>query len=265
MDYSKLGRTAAQTDDQSVEKSFERELPKAGVALMRVIGYIEMGRHQPRNITYKPAITTQLVFELSSPKHLIEMDGKKVPQKFTLRMNKGATSKSGYKKVFNMMNKALGGGHTHFFQMFGKPLLGTIYHNDNGKEGAEKKIYANLDDAGAYSFRSCETEDELTGEMKTIPVMELHNTLQGFCWENESFTDEEYVAMWDGLFIDGTRTDKDGKEVSKNWIQESIQSNLEWEGSTLQALTEEQLSLDDLGDTGPVDLAGAAESGPVSM
>jgi len=263
VDYSKLGRTAAQSDDQSQEKSFERELPKEGVALMRVIGYIETGRHEPLNPTYKPALKTQLMFELSGPKHLIEMDGKKVPQKFTLRLNKGATAKSGYKKVFNMMNKALGGGHTHFFQMFGKPLLGTIYHNDNKKEGAEKRIYANLDDAGAFSFRSPTKEDELTGEMVTIPVPELHNALQGFCWENDSFTDEEYLEMWNGLFIDGVR-EKDGKEVSKNWIQETIQENMEWEGSTLQALTEEHVNLDDL-ETGSVDLAAAAESTPVEM
>jgi len=264
LDFSKLGRTAATSDDQSVEKSFERELPKAGVALMRFIGYIETGRHAPKNPTYKPALNTQLIFELSHTKHLIDLDGKKVPQKFTLRLNKGMTAKSGYKKVFNMMNKALGGGHTHFFQMFGKPLLGTVYHNDNGKEGAEKRVYANLDDNGAFSFRSCEKEDELTGEMSTIPVMEQINPSQGFVWENESFDDETYVAMWDSLFIDGTRTDKDGKEVSKNWIQEVIQSNMEWEGSTLQALTEEQLDISDL-ETGSVNLAGAAESDPVSM
>jgi hypothetical protein len=263
MDYSKLGRTAAETDDQSVEKSFERELPKEGVALMRVIGYIEMGRHQGRNKTHKPALNCQVIYELSGPKHLIEMDGKLVPQKFILRLNKGLTSKSGYKKVFNMMNKALGGGHTHFFQMFGKPLLGTIYHNDNGKEGKDHKIYANLDDAGAFSFRSPTKEDELTGDMVTIPVPELHNKLQGFCWENESFSDEDYVEMWEGLFIAGTR-EKDGKDVSKNWIQELIQENIEWEGSTLQALTEEHISLDDM-ETGAVDLAGAAESTPLEM
>ncbi len=251
VDFSKLGRAAAETDDQSQEKSFARELPAAGAALMRFTGYIETGRHEPKNPTHKPALKTMLVFELSTPKHLIEMDGKKAPQKFTLRLNKGMTSKSGYKKVFNMMNKACGGGHTHFFQMLGKPLLGEIFHNDNGKEGAEKQTYANLDDNGAYSFKAPVQVDPLTDAVTPIPVAELHGELQGFVWENESMSDEEYVAMWESLHIEGTREDKDGKEVSKNWIQETIQKNMEWEGSTLQALTEEHISLDDL-ETGAV-------------
>lgn len=257
VDFSKLGRQAAESDDQSQEKSFERELPKEGVALMRFTGYIETGRHEPLNPKHKPALKTMLIFELNGPKHLIEMDGKKVPQKFTLRLNKGMTSKSGYKKVFNMMNKAMGGGHTHFFQMLGKPIIGTIYHNDNGKEGAEKKIYANLDDNGAYSFRSTEKEDELTGEMVKIPVMEVHGELQGFTWENESMDDEDYLNMWNALFIDGTR-EKDGKEISKNWIQETIQKNMEWEGSTLQALTEEHLDIDEL-ETDSVNMSDEPE------
>lgn len=264
MDFSKLGRSAAESDDQSQEKSFTRELPAAGPALMRFTGYIETGRHEPKNSTHKPALKTMLIFELSTPKHLIEVDGKKVPQKFTLRLNKGLTAKSGYKKVFNMMNKAMGGGHTHFFQMLGKPVMGEIFHNDNGKEGAEKQTYANLDDNGAYSFKAPQQVDPLTDAITPIPVAEVHGELQGFLWENESMTDEEYVAMWDSLFIEGTR-EKDGKEVSKNWIQETIQSNMEWEGSTLQALTEEHLDIDAL-ETGNVDLSAKAEGdAPLSM
>ncbi|MEH6358726.1 MAG: hypothetical protein V7745_07030 [Pseudomonadales bacterium] len=264
MDFNKLGRTAAETDDQSVEKSFERELAAAGPALMRFVGYLETGRHAPLNPAHKPALKTMLIFELSTPKHKIDIDGVKVPQKFTLRLNKGMTAKSGYKKVFNMMNKALGGGHTHFFQMLGKPLMGEIFHNSNGKEGAEKKTYANLDDAGAFSFKAPTHIDPLTDVSTPIPVEEVHGKLQGYLWENESTTDEDYVSMWNDLFIDGTR-EKDGKQISKNWLQELIMTNMDWEGSTCQALTQEHISLDDL-ETGSVDLAAAAESNtPVSM
>ena len=268
MDFNKLGNAAAQSDDMSVTKSFERELPKEGVAFLRLIGYIEMGRHESRNKTYKPALQTQLIFELSHPKHMIDMDGKKVPQKFTLRLNKGMTAKSGYKKVFNMMNKALGGGHTHMFQMFDKPMLADIYHNSVG-EGADKKTYANLDNDGAFSFRSNVKEDEISGEMVTIPVPPRVNDLQGFLWENDTTEDADYISMWEGLFIEGEREveDKKTKEKvmkSKNWIQEAIMTNMEWEGSTCQALTQEHLSLDDL-ETGAVDLAAAQSDEPVSM
>ena len=256
MDFSKVGRIAAETDDQSVEKSFTRELPAAGAALMRFVGYLETGRHKPLNPKHKPALKTMLIFELSTPKHKIAMEGVKVPQKFTLRLNKGITGTSGYKKVFNQMNKATGGGHTHFFQMLGKPLMGEIFHKDNGKEGAEKKTYANLDDAGAFSFKAPQSVDPLTDTVTPIPVEEVHGELQGFLWENESTTDADYVTMWNSLFIDGTR-EKDGKEVSKNWLQETIMSNMEWEGSTCQALTQEHISLDDL-ETSSVDLAATA-------
>jgi hypothetical protein len=272
VDYSKVGNAAAQSDDMSVTKSFERELPKEGLAFLRLIGYIETGRHEPRNPTYKPALKTMLIFELAHPKHMIDMGDKKVPQKFTLRLNKGMTSKSGYKKVFNMMNKALGGGHTHFFQMFDKPMMGDIYHNKVNAGTPDEVTYANLDNEGAYSFRSNVKEDELTGEMIEIPVPPRVNDLQGFLWENSTTTDEDYVAMWDGLFIEGEREvlDKKTKEKamkSKNWIQEAIMENMEWEGSTCQALTQEHISLDSLDDleTGSVDLAGAAESAPVQM
>ena len=264
INYGNIGNEAAKSDDMSVTKSFERELPKAGVAFLRLIGYIETGRHESFNKTYKPALKTQLIFELSNIKHLIDIDGKKVPQKFTLRMNKGMTAKSGYKKVFNMMNKALGGGHTHFFQMFGKPLMGDIYHNKIKVGTPDETTYANLDNEGAFSFRSPMKEDDLTGEQTEVKIPELHNKLQGFLWENETTSDEAYIAMWENLFIEGERevVDKVTNEKvskSKNWIQDLIMSNMEWEGSTCQALTQEHLSLDE------VSLEKVPENKPVQM
>lgn len=261
LDFSKLGKQAAKTDDLTKNKTFEREVPKEGLAFLRLVSYIETGRHKPTNPTHKPALKTQLVFELSHKRHLIDIDGKMVPQKFTLRINKGATAKSGYKKVFNMMNKALGGGHTTFFEMMGKPLLGEIFHNIVEK-GEEKITYANLDNDGAFSFKAPVQEDAISGETVSVPVPEVHGEMTGFLWENESMDDETYKAMWDSIYIEGTRQDKDGKEVSKNWIQELIMQNMEWEGSTCQALTQEHVSLDDL----DVDLeAGAETDDPISM
>lgn len=267
MNFAEMGKQAAQTDDLTQNKSFEREVPKEGLAFLRLIGYVELGRHQPKNPAHKPALRARLTFELSHKKHLIEIDGKMVPSKITIETNKGATAKSGFKKIFNMMNKALGGGHTTFFGMMGKPMLGDVYHNVVEKAGEDKVTYANLDNDGAYSFRSPTKEDELTGEMITIPVPELHNEMQGFLWENESMTDEQYVAMWDSLFIDGEREDKDGKKVSKNFIQEKIMKNMEWEGSTCQALTQEHVDLGDMDMGGDdIDLGSAAETDdPISM
>lgn len=259
MDFSQLGNAAAQSEDMSQVKSFERELPATGAALMRITGYVETGRHESRNPKHKPALKCMIMFELSTPKHLIEMDGKKVPQKFMLRLNKGLTAKSGFKKVFNQLNAATGGNSQHIFQMFGKPLMGEIFHNTTG-EGENKKTYANLDNDGAYSFKAPSQEDPLTGEVKEIPVLELHNKLQGFLWEPdpEHISDEQYVEMWNDLFIEGEHeADKDGKVRTKNWIQESIKENIEWEGSRLQSLVEEDLDITDF-ETKPANLEAAA-------
>jgi len=151
MDFSKLGSAAAESEDLTVNASFVRELPREGVALLRLREYIELGRHEPKNPTHKPALKVMLVFELSHPDHLIEIDGKKVPQSFTVRVNKGVTSKSGYRKLFNVMNRACGNKYNHFVQMINQPFLGEIFHNESG-EGENKKKYANLDNEGAWSL-----------------------------------------------------------------------------------------------------------------
>ena len=273
LDFSKLGKTGAKSEDLTKNVSFERELPKEGLAFLRLIGYIETGKHAPRNPSHSNSFKVKLTFELSHKRHLIEIEGNKVPQKFVLNMNKGKTAASGYKKVFNMMNKALGGGHTSFFEMMGKPLLGEVFHNE-GKEDdkGNKPKYANLDQAGAYSFKSPLQEDPITGDMVTVPVPEVYNEMQGFMWENESFDDATYIAMWDSLYIDGTKEIDDPKNkgekitVSKNWIQELIISNLDWEGSTCQALTQQHVDLDDIGGDVSIDLSDSAESDtPISM
>lgn len=251
MDFSKLGTAAAESDNMTVEKSFEREVPAEGVALIRFKDYIELGRHESSNPTYKPALKAILTFELHHPKHLIEIDGKKVPQTMQVRLNKGTTAKSGFRKLFNIMKDACGDDSiVHFVQMIGKPFLGRVYHNVVG-EGKDKKIYANLDKDGAYSLVAPQQVDALTEKVTPVPVPELDGTPTVFLWENESISDEDVVTMWNSIFIEGTRTVEDPatkgtKEVSKNWIQETIMKNTEWEGSITQALTQEHVELDDL-------------------
>tara|TARA_R110000851_G_scaffold57574_7_gene134072 strand:- start:5488 stop:6321 length:834 start_codon:yes stop_codon:yes gene_type:complete len=250
MDFSKLGLAASESDDMTQNKSFERELPRAGVALMRLREYIETGRHESKNPTHKPALKAMLIFELSHVDHLIDIDGKKVPQTMIVRTNKGMTSKSGFKKLFNVMNAAHGGVFTHFTQMIGKSFLGEIFHNVSG-EGDKAVTYANLDKDGAWSMKAPVQVDALSNSSVPIPVRELDGLPRAFLWENPSIVDADVVTMWESLFIEGTRevedkTTKEKKEISKNWIQETIMKNIEWEGSTTQALTQEHISLDEL-------------------
>ncbi len=250
MDFSKLGQAASESEDLTVNQSFERALPVEGLAFLRFVSYIELGRHEPKNPTHKPSLKAILEFELNHPKHMQDFDGEKVPHRISVRMNKGKTSKSGFRKLFNAMNKACGGGHTHFVQMLGKGMLGDVFHNTSG-EGDSKKTYANLDnpDAG-YTIRAPKQEDALSGTVVDVPIPEVHGEVKAFLWENPSVSDEDVVAMWNSIHIEGTREVEDAKtkekkEISKNWIQELIMSNLDWEGSTTQALTQEHISIDE--------------------
>lgn len=265
MDFSKLGQAAIESEDLTKDAVYKRELPKAGPAFLRLREYLELGRHKPKNPQHKPALKAVLIFELSHPNHLIEMDGKKVPQQFRVRINKGSTAKAGYKKLFNVMNLACGGGNQHFIQMIDKPLMGTIYHKDSG-EGAEKQTYANLDLDGAWSIVEPVQHDFVNGTTTTVPIPELNGTPKVFLWENKTVSDEDIVEMWNSIHIEGTREVPDKvsggtKEMSKNWVQESIMENLEWEGSTTQALTQEHVTLDDYETGSDNALAGAASAG----
>ncbi len=250
MDFSKLGTAAAASEDMTQNKTFEREVPKEGVALLRFLSYIELGRHESNNPTHKPALKAILTFELNHPRHMIEIDGKKVPQTIQVRLNKGMTAKSGFKKLFNVMNKAHGNKYNHFVQMIGLPFLGEIFHNVVG-EGDKKQTYANLQDDGGWSLKAPEQVDALAGTTQPIPVPELHGTPTAFLWENENISDEDVKAMWESIYIEGEREvedpkTKEKKMVSKNWIQETIKKNIEWEGSVTQALVEDHIDLDAL-------------------
>lgn len=240
MDYSALGQAAAKSEDLTVERKTTRELPKEGLALLRLRDYIETGRHEAKNPQHKPSLKVLLVFELSHPNHMIEVDGKKVPQTITVRVNKTYSDKGKYAPLFKAMNRCFGNQYKHFVQMIGKPMLGRVYH-----EEYEGKKYANLNIDGAWSFQPPVQEDAITGTTTPVPVPELHGTPKVFLWEADGLSDQQIIEMWNSIYIEGTRQNDKGVEISKNWIQEAIMENIEWEGSTVQALTQEHISLDD--------------------
>lgn len=241
MDYSAIGQAAAASEDLTVERKTTRELPREGIALLRLVDYIETGRHEAKNPKHKPSLKVLLSFELSHPDHMVEVDGKKVPQKITVRVNKTYSDKGKYIPLFKAMTRCFPNEQiNHFVQMINKPLLGRIYHTE-----WEGKKYANLDVDGAWSFMEAVQEDALSGAKTPVPVPEMHNEPKVFLWEPEGCTDDQIKGMWESIFIEGVRTDDKGKEVSKNWIQETVMANIEWEGSVTQALTQEHISLDD--------------------
>ena len=269
LDFNALGNQAAESEDLTQNKSYERETPRAGAAFVRLLSYIETGRHEPKNPTHKPALRCIFTFELSHPDHKIEIDGKKVPAKIQIRLNKGSTNKSGYRKLFKVMNQALGEKYTHFAQMIGEAFLAEIYHNTVGEGTDKAQTYANLDLDGAWSFKAPVQKDVINNTETPIPIDELDGTPTVFLWENESIQDAQVVQMWDSILIEGEREDGDKKNedgtpkmVSKNWIQELIMSNIEWEGSTTQALTQEHINLDDVSEPDPIAETPVASEAP---
>lgn len=249
LDFSKIGSAAAESEDLTVNKVYERQLPEAGPAFAVLKDYIELGRHKSSNPTHKPALKAILVFELNHPRHMIEVDGKKVPQQIMVRVNKGDTAKSGFRKLFNVMNLAYGNKYNHFVQMLGLPFLAEIFHNESG-EGDKKQTYANMDKDGAWSFKAPVQVDVINNTTTPLPIAPLYEPSRCFLWEPKGLDDADIIAMWDSIFIEGEREVEDKatgtkKMVSKNWIQDSIKMNLEWEGSVTQALTTDNLTLDE--------------------
>lgn len=261
LDITKIAGQAAEAEDLTQDKATGFPLPRAGVALLRFLSYVETGRHQPKNKTHKPALNAILTFELSHVDHIIEVDGKKVFPTIDIRIKKGSTSASGFRRLFNAMNKAHGGKATHFAQLIGKSFLGEVFHNKVG-EGSDAKTYANLDSDKAWSLKAPVQVDALTGAETPIQIAELQREPKLFLWENEGVSDEDIKAMWDSIFIEGTKMVKEGDvevEKSKNWLQEFIMTNLDWDGSRTQELTQEQISLDDLSTETPAEAqTGAA-------
>lgn len=244
MDFSALGQAAAESEDLTVASAgFKKELPRAGIALMRLVDYIETGKHEPTNPTFKAAYKCILTFELSHPDHMIEINGVKVPQRISVRVNKSASDRGKYRPLFKIMNRAHGEKYKHFVQMIGLPFLGEISHSEPDAKGT---VYANVE---VNQIKAPVQIDALTNSQTPIPVPELHGTPKVFMWE-ANVTDEQYMAMWESIFIEGTRQDASGKEISKNYIQETVMANTEWEGSRLQGLVapNEQISI--AGDLG---------------
>lgn len=253
MDYTAIGQAAAASEDLTVERKTVRELPREGIALIRLRDYIETGRHEAKNPQHKPALKVLLTLELSHPDHMIEIDGKKVPQTITVRVNKTYSDKGKYMPLFKAMNRCFGNQYNHFVQMIDKPMLARIYHSEY-----EGKKYANLHIDGAWSFAAAIQEDAISGAKTDVPVPELSGSPKVFLWEAEGVTDEQIVGMWESIHIEGTRTNEKNVEVSKNWIQETVMTNIEWEGSVVQALTQEHISLEEDGvipeEKAPVDI-----------
>jgi hypothetical protein len=251
VDLAKLAAAAAESENTSVDSSgFVRELPKVGNALVRLRDYIEFGKQEPsaagKAQGYNNSYKARLTFELLHKKHIqiVGDDKKEVPHTIDVYVNKGATAKSGFKKLFKSLNAATGGTAKTFLDLVGKLSMATVVHSKPEKEG-EKPKYANLDNGGSWTFREPVREND-DGEEVQIQCRELMEEPRIFLWENETMSDEMVQAMWASIYREGTYTKGEGDaatEASLNFDQEKVMANIEWEGSRTQSLVMEDTTI----------------------
>jgi len=251
MNYDNIANAAAEGDDltQANAGGFQRELPREGPALLRLRDYIELGFFKPKNPKHKNSLRCMLTFELLHPDHMVEINGDKVPGIFTINVNYAGTATSRYRKLFAKMNYT--GKKHHFAQMLSDPFLGNLTHKKDGD-----KTYVNLDLNGEWNIGAPRVVDPLTNEVKEIPVPEMHGESKLFLWENAGLSEADIKECWDSLYIEGERDD--GK--TKNWIQETIRSNVNWQGSTTESVVDHaDVTVDAIANAATAEAAPAAE------
>lgn len=214
-----------------------RPLPEAGVTRLRLVRYVELGKHraeyaargnQKARTTEKSKV--ELTFELSGPKHPpMEFDGVKVPHLIKIKVDKGITTKNGYIKLFKAMTSD-GNPAKNFLAMVGQAFRGTVIHREFDKADGTKGKVAKLQDDNGFTISPATYEDLETGEKKVLPVDAPITPLAVFLFDRPD------LDQWDSIYIDG---EWDNGDV-KNEDQERIKRALDFEGSAIQLLLAEQ-------------------------
>lgn len=236
-------KLADQTKDNG--GGFDFVPPPEGKAAARFVGYVEIGKRPQGDYNGKPksdCMEAYLFFELMGKKYqqTFGEGDNAVTRQHVLREK--VQVKSGERANFVKLLKKMAYGRdgiTHMALMLGEAFLLQIVHNTVG-EGSDKKTYANIrtkDDGWLVGAPMYDANKDPLGDpdMQPITVPEPNEPIKLLLW------DDPTKEQWDSIFIDGTRTVKDEKgnekEVSKNWLQESIQKDAtDFEGSALQNL-----------------------------
>lgn len=243
LSLEELANLAAEHEDQTEEVTHQDfdNTPEAGVTVGRLISYIELGKQDGGSYQGKKkpdADKVRMEFELLAPKNIIkfERDGKEIEsgQIVHVTVKKSLSDKASFKKLFKKLQYGRE-DKKHIAQMLGEAFIIHIYHNKvKGENGAKDKLYVNLDKDGEYGIQAPFSEDPLTQQRQAYNIRPHTANLRLFLWEHPT------KEMWDSLFIDGTREVKkqDGtvEHVSKNWLQESILSAKNFNGSPLHQL-----------------------------
>ena len=223
---------------------FTYEPPVEGPCVARLVSVIEIGNHpqRPYNGQEKPPAPEVIFqFELLGKKHRKEITVKDEAGSETKKVvypiiTERMAIKAGPRAAYIKLLEALRYGRkeiTHPAMVIGEAFILTIIHGDNGKEGKEKRIYANIKDASGNWKVGAPVRVNEEGETEPLKAPPATVKERALLWDAPDFRQQ-----WQSLYIPGSRTKKvDGKEteVSKNWIQENIKSALNFDGSAVAA------------------------------
>lgn len=230
-DIKKRAAEAAKTGpDLNIQTSGggDYQPPAAGVARLRLVGYIETGVHTTKSTKFgnktKPRAT--LLFELSGPKHQPkEFEGKKIPHVIAVKEPISQNKKANYSKLFKEMAKDYP-GVKNFGELIGESFKGVVVHRKFKRRDGSEGTVAELKGENGYTITGPLYEDPETGEPKKLVADPAISELRLFLWD---FADLE---MWDSLFIAGTYDDGG----SKNKFQEEIKQAENLDGSPIYDL-----------------------------
>lgn len=202
-------------DQTKPQTSGERVLPPAGETIGRLCSYVELGP-QVHEYNGKETIrpTVHVGFELLHPTKNIR-EGRGMLLGFR-KMHLSLHEKARFFKLFEAMRYGRK-DIKHMARLLGEPFRLTIEHTEDGK-------YANI-----AAVSKPYTLDPISNDETALKVPPLTCPVRLFIW------DDPYRACWESLYIDGTYT-KDGIEMSKNWMQDTIRNSPSWIGSAVEAM-----------------------------
>lgn len=216
-----------------------RDVIPAGKTVCRLIEYIDLGvqPQRPHEGVPRPSKETiKLTFELLGPKNIrtVQTDEgeKKFADRIYLTLTKSNSNKSKFKKLFNKLRYDRP-DINHFAHMLGDAFTVTITHSQWAPPGGKVQTYANPTVDGEFSFGAPVIEDPMTGDINPINVPAALSDMRLFTWQLPD------MESWNSLYIDGTYVNREGVEVSKNFIQETILNAENFEGSPIALLLEE--------------------------
>lgn len=224
-----IEQAAEHNDYNEAAAGFEFTPLPEGPCRLRFVQYIELGEHEK---TYagktKVVEKARFTFEVTGPKIEPREDGN--PHLIGFDLPISLSEKSGFYKLFRKMNHEQ--KFKVFAEMLGEAFRATIRHDDNGKEGADKRTYVTLrDQDGGFTISPPFFDDPESGERRLLKIAEPVTELGCFLW---NYPDKE---QWESIFIDGEYEARDDKPAkSKNKWQELIKTALNWVGSPMQEL-----------------------------